>query len=76
MLGQRTFGDVRDTNLLEFNRGQSFESGVLHDPHDPDPARRYKLFYWDQAALLLPAGTQATSVLAAVGRRRHARSVL
>lgn len=56
VLGQRSFNGTADTNLLEFNRGMSFEAGALHDPHDPDPARRYKLFYWDQKAMVLPHG--------------------
>lgn len=56
-LGQRTFQDLEDTNLLDFPRGMSFEGGPLYDPHDPDPARRFKMFYWDQRAQLLPKGT-------------------
>jgi hypothetical protein len=56
VLGQRSFNGINETNLLDFNRGMSFEAGVLHDPHDPDPARRYKLFYWDQKAMLMPHG--------------------
>jgi hypothetical protein len=56
-LGQCTFNDHRDTNLLDITRGMSFEGGVLHDPHDPDPARRYKLLYWDQKNWLLPSGS-------------------
>ena len=56
ILGQRSFNGIANTNLLDFNRGQSFEAAVLHDPRDPDPQRRYKLFYWDQAAQMLPAG--------------------
>jgi len=39
-------------------RGESFEPGVLYDPHDPDPSRRYKLFWWGQNThCLFPAGT-------------------
>jgi len=56
ILGQRSFNNVRDTNLFDFNRGMSFGGGVLHDPHDPDPARRYKMLYWDQGNWLLPPG--------------------
>jgi len=56
VLGQRSFNEVRDTNLLDVNRGMSFGAGVMHDPHDPDPGRRYKMFYWDQATWLLPPG--------------------
>jgi len=56
VLGQLTFNDVRDTNLLDITRGMSFTAGILHDLHDPDPARRYKLMYWDQATWLMPPG--------------------
>jgi len=56
LLGQCTFNDIRDTNILDFNRGMSFTGGALYDPHDPDPARRYKLFYWDQENWLMPPG--------------------
>ncbi|MAE60813.1 MAG: hypothetical protein CMJ49_05580 [Planctomycetaceae bacterium] len=52
MLGQCLFEDEADTNVLDVTRGQSFESGVLYDPHDPEPRRRYKLFFWDQEAHL------------------------
>lgn len=56
-LGQCSFNGVEPTNLLDFSRGMSFEPGVLFDAHDPDPQRRYKLFYWDQKNLVMPAGT-------------------
>jgi len=56
LLGQRSFNDIEDTNLLDFTRGMSFEGGPFYDPADPDPARRFKMFYWDQRAQLLPRG--------------------
>ena len=58
MLGQCAIDDIADTNVLDVTRGQSFEAGVLHDPHDPDASRRYKLFFWDQKAQLDPPGTR------------------
>tara|TARA_A100001037_G_C15138293_1_gene632279 strand:- start:982 stop:2505 length:1524 start_codon:yes stop_codon:yes gene_type:complete len=36
------------TNLLDLHDGQSFEAGILYDPHDPDGQRRYKALVWDQ----------------------------
>jgi hypothetical protein len=42
------FNDIAETNLLDLHRGQSFEAGVLWDPHDPNPQRRYKALVWDQ----------------------------
>jgi len=56
LLGQCTFNDIADTNIIDVTRGQSFEGGVLYDPDDPDPARRFKMFFWDQQAQLLPKG--------------------
>jgi len=56
-LGQLSFNDIADTNLLEFNRGQSFEGGPFCDPHDLNPTRRFKMLYWDQQIQLLPQGT-------------------
>ena len=55
-LGQCSFEDEPDSNLLEFQRGQSFEPAALYDENDPDPERRLKMFYWDQRALLMPEG--------------------
>lgn len=56
VLGQCSFNDVADTNLLKFTRGMSFEGGAIYDPFDPDPQRRFKMFFWDQKAQLLPEG--------------------
>ena len=42
------FEDVAQTNLLDLHVGQSYEPGILWDPHDPDPQRRYKALIWDQ----------------------------
>lgn len=42
------FEDCAETNILNILRGPSFEAGILWDPHDPDPQRRYKAFIWDQ----------------------------
>ncbi|MEW6750465.1 MAG: hypothetical protein AB1505_05740 [Candidatus Latescibacterota bacterium] len=42
------FEDIPLTNLLDVTLGQSFEPGLLWDPDDPDPSRRYKAFVWDQ----------------------------
>jgi hypothetical protein len=58
MLGQCSFNEIADTNILDLTRGQSFEGGALYDPADPDPARRFKIFFWDQRAQLLPKGKQ------------------
>lgn len=58
MLGQCSFNEVKDTNIIDVTRGQSFEGGALYDPADPDPARRFKMFFWDQRAQLLPQGKQ------------------
>ena len=58
MLGQCTFNGIEETNIVDVTRGQSYEGGVLYDPGDPDPARRFKMFFWDQRAQLLPRGTQ------------------
>ena len=44
-LGLVDFEGSKDNNIvLEIGYG----AGVLHDPRDPDPARRYKLAYWDE----------------------------
>ena len=56
MLGQCTFDDISSTNIMDFCRGQSFQGGVLYDPHDPSDTRRYKMFYWDQRNQVLPQG--------------------
>ena len=42
------FEEVTRTNLLDLHDGNSFEPGILWDPHDPDPQRRYKALIWDQ----------------------------
>ena len=42
------FEDITQTNLLDLHMGQSYEPGILWDPHDPDPQRRYKALIWDQ----------------------------
>lgn len=49
-LGLHRFNDVRDTNIvLLANGGTSDRYGVsvVVDPRDPDPARRYKMAYFD-----------------------------
>ena len=51
------YENIAETNLLELNHGVSFEPGILWDPHDPDPARRYKAFVWDQRFSLPKPGT-------------------
>ena len=56
VLGQCTFDDNAGTNIMDFCRGQSFQGGVLYDPHDRSDARRYKMFYWDQRNQVLPEG--------------------
>src|SRR6266853_316574 len=42
------YEDIAETNLLDLHEGQSFEAGVMWDPHGPDPRRRYQAFIWDQ----------------------------
>jgi hypothetical protein len=56
MLGQCSFNDSPQTNIMDFCRGHSFQGGVLYDPVDPNDARRYKMFYWDQRIMVLPKG--------------------
>lgn len=43
-----SFNDISDTNLLNLHEGQSFEPGIMWDPYDQDPQKRYKAFIWDQ----------------------------
>jgi len=49
MLGQCTFNDCRDTNLLPFVVGQSFECGAMYDSYERDSSRRFKLLWWGQS---------------------------
>ena len=56
MLGQCSFNDCPQTNVMDFCRGNSFQGGVLYDPVDPSDARRYKMFYWDQGHMVRPKG--------------------
>jgi hypothetical protein len=57
MMEQANYDEHKTTNLLDgIVWGQSFEPGMLYDPVDPDPARRYKCISWDQKASYPPAG--------------------
>ena len=58
MMNQANYNEHTTTNLLDgIMRGQSTEPGILYDPDDPDPGRRYKCINWDQTATYPPAGT-------------------
>ncbi|MEO6437452.1 MAG: hypothetical protein ABIP55_17040, partial [Tepidisphaeraceae bacterium] len=51
-LGLFQFNDVATTNIvLLSNGGHSYRyaNSVVHDPRDPDPAKRYKMGYFDWA---------------------------
>ena len=56
MLGQCSYNDIEETNLLDLMLGQNALATVAHDPRDPEPSRRYKMLYWDQKAQLPPPG--------------------
>ncbi len=52
-LGLFPYGDEKDTNIVMVgNGGRSIRYGnsVVVDPRDPDPARRYKMAYFDFSA--------------------------
>jgi len=48
-LGLVSFNGSRHNNLCRFSRENAEGVGVVHDPHDPDPKRRYKAFYWEHS---------------------------
>ena len=48
-LGLVSFNGSRHNNLCRFSRENAEGVGVVYDPHDPDPARRYKAFYWEHS---------------------------
>lgn len=53
-LGLYQFNDVTDTNIVLIGNGGTsvnYDCSVVVDPRDPDPARRYKMAYWDFAVV-------------------------
>ncbi|MFN7804719.1 MAG: hypothetical protein ACK5TO_11920 [Planctomycetaceae bacterium] len=48
VLNQVSFEGSRDNNLIDIGIDNPEGVGVLHDPDDPDPQRRYKAFFWDR----------------------------
>jgi hypothetical protein len=48
VLNQLSFEGSRENNLIDIGIDNPEGVGVLHDPHDPDPQRRYKAFFWDR----------------------------
>jgi hypothetical protein len=49
-LGQFPYDGDRHNNLLALGRDNCEGVSVLHDPRDPDPARRWKCVYWDHGS--------------------------
>jgi hypothetical protein len=47
-LGQLSFEGSKRNNLIRIGIDNPEGVGVLHDPDDPDPVRRYKAFFWDR----------------------------
>ena len=78
MLGQCTFDDEPDSNLLAIGDENPEGQGILYDPHDPDPSRRYKALFWDhrvEPRADTPPGGRA--VIRRVGEgARHAYDVI
>lgn len=78
MLGQCTFDDEADSNLLAIGDENPEGQAILYDPHDPDPARRYKALFWDhrvEPPAEPPPGGRA--VIRRVGEgARHAYDVI
>ncbi len=59
MMQQANYEEHATTNLLRgIVKGQCFEPGILLDPDDSDPNRRYKCVNWDMGASYPPAGTR------------------
>lgn len=65
ILGQLSFEGSRENNLIDIGIDNPEGVGVLHDPHDPHPERRYKAFFWDRR---VPPPDDQTGVEAALAR--------
>jgi hypothetical protein len=48
-LGLVSFNGSRHNNLCRFARENAEGVAVVYDPHDRDPKRRYKAFYWEHS---------------------------
>jgi hypothetical protein len=48
VLNQLSFEGSKENNLIDIGIDNPEGVGVLYDPHDTDPARRYKAFFWDR----------------------------
>lgn len=48
VLKQLSFEGSKENNLIDIGIDNPEGVGVLHDPADPDPQRRYKAFFWDR----------------------------
>ena len=46
-LGQLSFEDRADTNLVDVGRDNSEGPAVLYDAAEPDPKKRYKMLFWE-----------------------------
>jgi hypothetical protein len=51
LLGQVDFEGSSDNNLIEVGRTNCEGFAVLLDERDPDPARRFKGFYWEHGGI-------------------------
>jgi hypothetical protein len=51
MLGQLDFEGSTANNLIDIGRTNCEGIAVLYDEADPDPARRYKGFYWEHGGI-------------------------
>lgn len=49
-LGQVDFEGSRHNNILRLGRMNVEGAGILHDPDDSDPSRRYKALYWEHGS--------------------------
>ena len=59
VLNQLSFEGSKENNLIDIGIDNPEGVGVLDDPADPDPQRRYKAFFWDRR---LPPSEDDTGV--------------
>ena len=48
ILNQVNYEGSTDNNIVRIGQGDVEGVAVFHEPDDPDPARTYKAFYWNQ----------------------------
>jgi hypothetical protein len=65
-LHQLSFESSTANNLIDIGIDNPEGVGILCDPRDPDPARRYKAFFWDRRVTSADDPTGLTEALARV----------